>query len=215
MNNREKILHCALDLFSVRGFDAVSLRDIASAVGIKESSLYNHFKNKQDIFDTIVTEYGERGGELFHSMDLTNEERQFAVDEKTIGKYQQMTNEQFIAMTSVVFDYYFTDEINVKLRRMLTIEQYRNDDIAHLFRRISFDDAIEYQSKLFAAMMEAGLFVKADPYVLALEFFAPVFLIFYKYDNNEKSLAEARELFIRHIGFFQQISTLKPGEKAI
>ncbi len=57
MKTREKILKEALILFSERGFHAVSVRDIAKAVGIKESSLYNHFKNKQDIFDSIVDMY--------------------------------------------------------------------------------------------------------------------------------------------------------------
>ena len=50
----------ALNLFSVKGYDPVSVRDIAYAVGIKESSLYNHFKNKQDIFDSILREYTGR-----------------------------------------------------------------------------------------------------------------------------------------------------------
>lgn len=55
MTTKEQILEEALKLFSVKGYDAVSVRDILRAVGIKESSLYYHFKNKQDIFDTIVT----------------------------------------------------------------------------------------------------------------------------------------------------------------
>ena len=54
MTTKDKILKEAFYLFSERGFHAVSVRDIARAVGIKESSLYNHFKNKQDIFDRIV-----------------------------------------------------------------------------------------------------------------------------------------------------------------
>jgi AcrR family transcriptional regulator len=205
MTTREKILHEALTLFSVKGYDPVSVRDIAYAVGIKESSLYNHFKNKQDIFDSILEEYSGRWETLFNQVSLTGEDKQFAVDERTINMYKNMTNEQFKAISATIFDYYMTDDINVKFRRMLTIEQYRNPDIALLFRRISFDDSIDFQSRLFAALMEAGCFIKTDPYVLALAFFSPIFLIFYKFGSDPESLAEAKALFLKHIDHFNEI----------
>ena len=53
MNTREKIIYESLNLFSAKGFDAISVRDIANAVGIKASSIYNHFKSKYEIFDTM------------------------------------------------------------------------------------------------------------------------------------------------------------------
>ncbi len=51
---KEQILDAAIDLFSQKGYDAVSIRDIARAVGIRESSIYNHYKGKEDILDTIM-----------------------------------------------------------------------------------------------------------------------------------------------------------------
>ncbi len=209
MNTKEKIMREALDLFSVRGYEAVSVRDIARAVGIKESSLYNHFKNKQDIFDTILSEYSKHIEEFFYRMRLTGEDRQFKVDEKTINMYRDMTAEQFAAAAGQIFEYVFTDEISVKLRKMLTIEQYRSENIAKKFRSISFDDSINYQAMLLDGMIKAGLLIKTDPYILALEFFSPIFLIFYKYDNDEKSLREAKELFTRHIKHFSETYSVK------
>ena len=47
MNNKEKIFHVSIDLFSKYGYDGVSVRKIASEVGIKESSIYNHYKSKE------------------------------------------------------------------------------------------------------------------------------------------------------------------------
>ena len=202
MNTKEKIMTEALNLFSINGYDSVSVRDIAKAVGIKESSLYNHYKNKQDIFDTIISEYSRRGNEVFHRMQITGDTMQFEVDDRTINMYQHMTNDQFAAITSNIFEYYFVDEINVRLRKMLTIEQYRNASISKLYRDLSFDDAINFQSELFASLMKVGCFIKTDPYMLAMAFFSPIFLIFYKYDNNEQSLAEAKSMFIRHIEHF-------------
>ena len=205
MTTREKILAEALNLFSVKGFDAVSVRDIAYAVGIKESSLYNHFKNKQDIFDCILKEYSGRGEEIFNQIQLTGDDRQITVDDRTVSMYKNMASDQFAAVTGIIFNYYMTDEINVKLRRMLTIEQYKSEELAAQFRKISFDDSIEFQSRLFAALIDAGCFIRADPYVMALAFFSPIFLMFYKYGNDSESLKEARSLFLRHIDHFNKI----------
>ncbi len=205
MTTKELILMKALDLFSTYGYDSVSVRDISGAVGIKESSLYNHYKNKQDIFDSIIKEHSGRGAEIFRKMEITGEDMKFEVDRRTIEMYKQMSNEQFKIISAKIFDYYFVDEINVKLRKMLTIEQYRNAELGGLYRRLSFDDALDFQSRLFAALIEAGGFIKTDPYLLAMAFFAPIFLIFYKFDNDEASLAEARALFERHVDHFNKV----------
>ena len=205
MSTREKIITVSLDLFSKKGFDAVSVRDISGAVGIKESSLYNHFKNKQDIFDTILKEYSNRWDAIFNNLQITGEDMEFAVDSRTIEMYKNMTNEDFAQIAGTIFDYYMTDEINVKFRRMLTIEQYRSEDIAKLFRKISFDDSIEYQAQLFDALIKTGCFIEVDPYILAIEFFSPIFLIFYKYDNKNEELQNAKKLFLRHIDNFNKV----------
>ena len=60
MNTREKILLEALRLFSRRGYDAVSVEQIAQAVGIRAPSLYTHYRSKQDIFDAILAETAQR-----------------------------------------------------------------------------------------------------------------------------------------------------------
>ena len=53
-DTKQRILDKALELFSARGYDSVSVGEIAEAVGIKAPSLYNHFPGKQAIFDAIV-----------------------------------------------------------------------------------------------------------------------------------------------------------------
>ena len=54
METKELILKKALDMFAKSGYDSVSIRDIAKAVNIKESSIYYHFKNKQDILNLQI-----------------------------------------------------------------------------------------------------------------------------------------------------------------
>lgn len=209
MNTKDRIRYEALTLFSAKGFDAVSVRDIAAAVGIKESSLYNHYKGKQDIFQSIVDEYSKRGDEFFQSINMLDAGKTFDVDERTVGMYTHMSPEQFEAMSLRVLEYYLTDETIVKFRKMLTIEQYRSPMLTKLYRDISFNSSLEFQSQLFTVFMNEGLFKKVDPYVLALEFFSPIFLIFTKFDSDEDGLKKAKELMAKHVRLFNETYGIK------
>lgn len=53
-NTREEIIEAALDLFSVNGYEATSISQLADAVGIRKASLYSHFANKHEILETVV-----------------------------------------------------------------------------------------------------------------------------------------------------------------
>lgn len=50
---KKRIFEVSMDLFMEQGFENVSLRTIASVIGIKSSAIYNHFESKQAILDTI------------------------------------------------------------------------------------------------------------------------------------------------------------------
>lgn len=52
-NTRERILDASLELFAAQGYAATSLRQIAQAVGIKESAIYAHFESKEAVFRTF------------------------------------------------------------------------------------------------------------------------------------------------------------------
>ncbi len=213
METKQKILYAALDLFSQKGYDAVSVRDIARAVGIKESSLYNHFQNKQDIYDSILAFYEARGEEVGYSLDLTNEEKRYVVDAHINDLYRNMTPEQFSRMAETLFDYYFTDELNVKLRKMLTIEQYRDQEAARRYRENALEAALTYQTELFAALIEEGLFRRADPYMVALAFYSPIFVMLYKFDATPEGHAEAKAQFLRHIDHFVRTYAIQGMER--
>ena len=53
-NTKQGILEAALELFSVQGFEASPISQIASAVGIRKASLYSHYESKQAILDALV-----------------------------------------------------------------------------------------------------------------------------------------------------------------
>lgn len=48
-STKQEILDAALELFSVQGYEATSISQLAEAVGIRKASLYSHFENKQAI----------------------------------------------------------------------------------------------------------------------------------------------------------------------
>ena len=53
-STKQEILDAALELFSVQGYEATSISQLAEAVGIRKASLYSHFENKQAILDALM-----------------------------------------------------------------------------------------------------------------------------------------------------------------
>ena len=64
-DTKGRIVEAAFGLFAERGYHAVSVRDIAAAVGVKDASLYNHFPGKQAIFDAVLAAQLERTRAVF------------------------------------------------------------------------------------------------------------------------------------------------------
>ena len=128
-NTKQEILNAALDLFSVQGFEATSISQIANAVGIRKASLYSHFENKQAILVAIVKEVLERYAE--HSIfALANwDDPDFTKDK------QDMTPDAAVQMIQGQLRYILHDPAISRARKMLTIEQFQNADLAKLQTR--------------------------------------------------------------------------------
>jgi AcrR family transcriptional regulator len=60
---RQAILDAALDLFADKGYFGTSLRDVATAVGVRESALYNYFAGKDALFDALLVAHQDQKGE--------------------------------------------------------------------------------------------------------------------------------------------------------
>ena len=159
-NTKEDILQASLRLFARAGFEATGMREIAAAVGIQPASVYKHFAGKQAILDAIVERMDER-------YDLTA---------AAIGMPEGGMDEQArgYAATPVA---QMADLGEAMFRQMLTVEQYRTPELGALYRRYFIETPLAWQEGLFASMMEAGAFMRDDPRLLALEFFAPLMLL--------------------------------------
>ena len=164
MNTKEKILSVALTLFSTKGYKAVSVRHIASDVGIKASSLYNHFENKQEILDELIeknTKYIEDF--LKDAMDLDS----LIVSRKHNRKKQ--CDIDFIDTTLKIVKFFIENDNVIKFRKLLTIEQFNNPTLSALYKKIFISDILEYESKLFSYLMDKNLLIRNDPYIHSIQ----------------------------------------------
>ena len=201
MDTKEKIIYESLNLFSTKGFDAISVRDIAKAVGIKASSLYNHFKNKQDIFNTIIEISSEHVRKFFAALKINAD-----LNEAMLNKLECTYDEQFFMKTLDIFKFYLEDDYMVKFRKLLTIEQFNNSAVANLYNKIFIDNVLNFQSTVFKALINSNILVNKDPYILAIQFYSPVFLMLNKCETiTDKELTYLR----KHISEFRDTYTLK------
>ena len=200
MKTREKIIYEALSLFSVHGYDAVTIRQIASAVGIKESSIYNHFTNKQDILNKIIDETLERYYDVLENIKLPESE-----DDNVSELYDNITNDTFLDMCTKIFLFYLKDDYISKLRRLLTIEQYGNKEIGETFRYVFIDRILETQRQVLQKFIDSGRFIAGDAYTMALHFYSPVFLLLYRYDNCPENEEQAIKALKMHASQYNAI----------
>lgn len=199
-NTKQLIIERALTLFSVDGYDGVSVRQIAAAVGIKESSLYKHYKNKQDIFDSIIKEMKVRyikAEELF----------QMPVGEtKEVAQaYFTISQGELLSISTKLFMFFLQDEFASQFRRLLVIEQYKNKTAADTLKEFYLKAPLEFQSTLFDLLMKKGGFHKADPETVALHFYGPIYLLLNQYDNCPEKIEEALGKLEKHVIQFTKL----------
>lgn len=170
MTTREKILDVAIDSISRRGFEAVSIRDIAREVGIRESSIYNHFKSKDEILDTII---GYFIFELSRS-DIFEEQP----IEATLAKYGP---EGFMSLGARAYLTKINKPRIARIWRIITIELYRNEKIRKFFRETMVQGPVAVWEQTFKRMMDLGYIRECDTGVLAREFFYYCIYLFFDY----------------------------------
>lgn len=199
-NTKQVIMEEALNLFAVHGYEGVSVAKIADAVGIKASSLYKHYKNKQDIFNSILAEMTVRYKEAAESLSIEGDNAEIAAEQFT-----DMSVENLLSAATGLFLYFLHDGYAAKFRRMLTVEQYNNPSASTLYADQYIDSPLLYQSTLFGTFMNRGNMRVFDTKVSAMHFYAPIFLMLSLCDNCPDREAEALETIKRHIVQFRAL----------
>ena len=191
-DTKENILMTSLHLFARDGYEAVSVSTISGELGMTKGALYKHYKNKRDIFDSIVERMykidAERSVQYKVPDSLKNEG--IAVSWDTV---KQFTVEQYKFWTE--------DDFAQNFRKMLTLEQYRNEEMAKLYQSCIAAGPVAYMENIFSQMMADGNMKKADSKLLATEFFAPMYLLIGISDHSENK-EQNLEMLNRHIERF-------------
>lgn len=189
-NTKERIAEAALELFSVKGYDGTSVEEIARAVGIKVPSIYDHYKGKEAILQTIADRADE---EYAKGMELGKAN---AVD------IRSGTELKGYAMRSISFT--LENEIFIKMRRLFTIEQYRNNMFAISATKYQITTLQTVYTVIFQNMMSDGVMAKGNPEIVALEFIAPVTLMIQLCDRQPDKKAEVMKIIEAHLDAFTE-----------
>ena len=199
-STKERIIYESLRLFSEKGFDGVSMREIAAAVDIKAASLYAHFKGKEAIYQAIVDTMKQRYNQETMLLHIDGSDAK-----ADVSVYKNISMEQLYSIGEQLFLFFVHDEYTKMYRKMLTMEQFKNPVLAAEFSKQYFDEAIFYQSKLFAMLAESGVFMLADYEVMAVQFFSPIYVMMTICDRQPERESEMLNLLKRHIDQFAKI----------
>lgn len=197
MDTKQRILLEALRLFSKRGYDAISVEQIASAVGIKAPSLYKHYKSKKDIFDAIFEDTAKRYEEFIQtiSIPVTDSKQDIVV-------FENITAEDLVQKVKSLIEYSLHDEYISKFRKMMTIEQFRSPELSKLYSDRYVNQIQNYHTDLFTKMIETGVLKKEDPCILAMVYDAPILVMLSECDRHPEKEEECIKKLEDHVRLF-------------
>jgi AcrR family transcriptional regulator len=181
MNTKEKIFDVSLDLFSKKGYDSVSLRQIAEEVGIKKSSIYSHYPSKEAILMDIFKYFTD----LFeHDELLMNKDLILNADNEVLLKNPEL----FYHMGSEAIRALLCQERNLKICRMIFIQMHHDENIRLFFQNEILLKPLMFWEGFFTILKEKGIIKKdSNPELLAKEYYSfPIYLLLemcVKYDD--------------------------------
>ena len=186
-DTKERILAAALELFSERGFAGTNIRELSASLGMGKSSLYRHFESKEAIWNALLDEmiayYGARFGSPEHLPPVPE------------------SLEGLVQMTMQMANLTIRDENIIKTRKLLSIEQYRDERARDLATKHVLTGLTDMFTQLFSAMMDRGLLRRDDAHMLAFAYTAPISALIHLCDREPERTAEAMaqiEAFSRH-----------------
>ena len=191
---KEKILLTSLKLFAQDGYEAVSISKISGELGMAKSALYKHYKNKRDIFDSIINRMDELDYERAREYNMPEGNM-----DEIIKGYRKISIDKIRIYTEAQFKHWTEEEFPSLFRRMLTLEQYRNQEMADLYQKYLVSGPIDYMTYLFAGITGK----KEEAKQLAIEFYGPIFLMYSLYDNKRKE-DDLAEMLKKHVDRFSK-----------
>ena len=188
MTTKEKIMDVALHMFSERGYEAVSIRDICGEVGIKESTLYYHFKNKMDILDSLIAKFKEHiEGLLIH------------IDEMPSGKTKKKNAGSKDIIDSYMMDSYLFDPFCNLMIRLMMIEQFHNEEMRALYEKTMFTDPYDIYLRVFRMLATKGTFPESQVDAIVRRYHAYMTMLTYRYLLNGELTEERKKAYKKEV----------------
>lgn len=174
----------SLELFSQKGFSAVSIRDICRRVQIKESSVYYYFPSKLAILEELLMRFEHIATSMMHQMEQALQDVNVLRDtgfQDTIGDY--------------FYEKYWMDSFCNPVLRVILLEQFHSEEAQALYQRWMFAEPLAFQSKVFSLLMEKKLIQRADSDDLAIQYYAPIYLFAQRWLLSGTLTAERKQAF--------------------
>jgi len=190
---KNRILDCAIEQFSRKGYTGVSIRDITREVGIKESSLYKHFRNKEEILETIFHNFRLDTLRILPPLDRLDEILEL------LGPVK------FLERGLHNFKQHAADPIMQKIWRILYIEQYREPVARDLYLNDILTKTIDCLEAAFVKLIEHQRCKPLHPRTLAVEYQYPIFTMISEYimlKSDQQDTAHVEQMMSDHLTFF-------------
>ena len=172
----------ALHLFARDGYEAVSVSQIAGELDMTKGALYRHYKSKRDIFDCIVQRMEQQDGEQASVYDMPEDEK-----ESIPGKYENVSLDDFVEYSKSMFEYWTEDDFASSFRKMLTIEQFRSEEMQKLYQQYLVSGPASYVKDLFESIGIVNVKDKAARFYAVMYFY---YSIYDRATDKEKVKAE-------------------------
>lgn len=186
-DTKERILEAALEMFSRNGYAGTNIRELTASLGLVKSSMYRHFSSKEEIWNCLLDEmiayYGVRFGSPENLPPIPD------------------SAEGLVAMTMHMTDLTIHDEKIIMTRKLLSIEQFRDERARDLATRHFLTGLKDMFTYIFTGMMDKGILQKDDPAMLAFAYTAPISALIHWCDREPEKTEEAMariEAFSRH-----------------
>ena len=186
-DTKERILSAALEMFSKNGYAGTNIRELTASLGLGKSSMYRHFESKEEIWNTLLDEMA-----AYYEAHFGSPEHLPPVPDSTEG---------LVVMTKQMVDFTVHDEKIVMTRKLLQIEQFRDERARSLATKHFLTGLTEMFTYLFREMMDRELLRRDDPAMLAFAYTAPISALIHLCDREPEKTTEAMaqvEAFSRH-----------------
>lgn len=173
---KAKITEAALELFSQNGYPGTSMSDIAAWLHITKPALYKHYAGKHEILESIVRRMREADRARAEAYEMPED-----APEGFAEAYLHTPVEKIRAYSMAQFRHWTEEPFSAQFRKMLTMEQYRDAEMAALYRDYLSAGPVGYMTAIFRKMTNSD----GEAAQLALDFYGPMHLLYSLYDSAE------------------------------